>query len=1271
MAGERRLIGVCLSQAHTYLNSGYLSELDRAARPEGYRVAVFNTALDLYWYRQGSEIARSIFSTIDYDQFAALVILYENLRDPQLLNRIVREAAEHQVPVICLGAVWEGCYSILYDYYEPYKELIRRVIRERGVRNPFCISGIEGEANSVLRLRCCREAMEEEGIAWSPDRAAYGFYCEDPARIITEKLIRNREEMPDAIFCANDYMALGVCQALRGHGIRVPEDVKVTGFDGLPAAELASPQLTTCSMNLPELAERTVRFILELKRGEVTEPVRHHPYLPLLSESCGWPRRPGQTPEALSLFRRLEDQDSQENHLFHMVERVLMQDNMRDMLLLLAKTIPEHSAVYLNQSLVISDQGTEFDLTGIEPVLIRIAHQSMDQTELIAEQVPIRNLTADDLGCHGLTLLTAVHSSSTVFGCFAAHTETIGQHNQTIKRISDVLNLTFTIVQGNIRQRRLRAHLEDSAYLDPLTGLENLRGLNRWFDRFAAEPENHERCMGLSVYSIYRYDYLYETYGIVEAEEIVQLVSDSLRAANMEALKTARINDHQFAVVNTAPDPEGLGETIDRCARLFFSRMDAFNASGGKSYYLEVNAGCTTMDAGWQSTTLGNLIQLATGEMYLNRLRSTPHEVGKDPAAGSEGKYNSFKALLRKGLFHFEFQPIVDARSGRIYAYEALMRTEPEIGMTPTEILAIAREYNHLDEIERLTFFGVMERYTRFYDAFHQNKLFINTIPGHFLNREDCEKLKARYEKFLDCFVFELTEQDTTSDEELRRLKELHKAGGKTQIAIDDYGTGHSNIVNLLRYAPQIIKIDRDLISDIQNDSNKRLFVRNTVEFAHQNGIQALAEGVETSGELRCVLECGVDLIQGFYTGDPTEEPVAEIPEEIRGEIVEERLRLVRENAARQVYQAKDGETVRLLDLALQYYSEITVSSGEVTLIGEAGHIVNMTVRVKDGACCRLNLDRACLQGQSEAPIQLGRGSRTVLRLIGDSELHKEGIQVPETAELLLTGSGSLTVHCTRNYGCSIGAGFNDAYGTIEADMDGQLSIRATGDKTVCLGGGRSAGRGILLHRGSVDITAGCISALGVGSASGPAAIRTEKETRLKIHLNGNNAVGMGTIHGSAEMTLGGEASVTVESERGVALGAVNGRLQLALEGGKTDAVIRTDVGVCVGSVFGHTNLRAERAELKIHGEGNRVCGIGNLHGDSDALLTECAVSGGVLAGERLLWGNERSHCEIRGGSILLDGVPYSSGHIGEAPESTEYGPDQNGINAESIRNKR
>ena len=76
------------------------------------------------------------------------------------------------------------------------------------------------------------------------------------------------------------------------------------------------------------------------------------------------------------------------------------------------------------------------------------------------------------------------------------------------------------------------------------------------------------------------------------------------------------------------------------------------------------------------------------------------------------------------------------------------------------------------------------------------------------------------------------------------------------------------------------------VITDIDKDVNKQMFVRNTIEFARLNNIKTLAEGVETHEEMAAVISFGVDYIQGFYTGRPCAEPVSEIAGNVRKEIL-------------------------------------------------------------------------------------------------------------------------------------------------------------------------------------------------------------------------------------------------------------------------------------------------------------------------------------------------------------------------------------------------
>ena len=1233
MADKPKLIGVCLSQAHSFPNTGFLDALSSAAAAEGCGVALFNSSLDFFWHQKDNKAPRAIYKAICYELFSAILIVSHTFHDDHLVAEIVENAQQHNVPVISIGSEKPGCWSVVNEYEESYKSLLRHVIVDHGAKETFFIAGMKNEPNSEDRLRCYREVLEEQSLPFRESQVAYGNYWSPPAQEITRKLIRNRKTLPRAIFCANDTMAIAVCDTLRENGYRVPEDVIVTGFDGSPAAWMVRPMLTTCSDNPRDLAAQTMNLIHRLMAGEDVPRRIVHSFSPVRSESCGCPPDPGSHFDPFSVFRRAEMLNTHENDLYYKVELMLSQRDRDSFLKMISESILPSSVVYLNRRFPDIYSGRDFFADSIEEDLLAIPFRE-PETPLVVEPRSLRSVRPAPGQETGTMIFNVIRAGTIVCGFYAAYTTDLERDVQLIKRVSDVLSLVFAIHLSTARQQMLITHLDNTLYLDAITGMSNLKGLTRWFEEYATSAENRRRSLALSVYCINRYAYIYENFGMNETEEIARLVGNRLSSVNSDALIVARISEDQFVVVNSADRDDTVGRVIDRCTADFFRHIESYNSANSKEYYLEVNCGCTFMNAGWEKAPLENLIRLALGELYLNRMHSGSLKAAK-PTRRASGYYSAFSLLMEKNLLKFHFQPIVDAKTAQIFAYEALMRTDNLVQLSPLEILDVAREYSRLYEVEKATLFGIIDHYVRHYSDFNGSKVFINTIPGHFLTQDDCAELRSKYESYLDCFVFELTEQGSTSEDELTRLKSLCKAGGKTLIAIDDYGTGHSNMVNVLRYAPQIIKIDRELICGIQNDSNRQLFVRNTVDFAHQNGIKALAEGVETAEELRTVIDLGIDLIQGFYTGRPAMKPMSAVSEPVRNLILEENLLLTRYDRNARVYTPADGETVDLLKLALDNYTCIQITGGSVTIAGHVRQSVDMGIRIADDTKASLTLRNANLKGINESVILMGPRSDLTLFLEGTNTLNKDGIRVPATACLTLRGSGDLKIVNSRNYSIGIGANCNDSYGTIVMDMEGTLTIFSSGDKVVCLGGGRSAGRGITLLRGTCNLRATGISALCLGSTSGDADIDI-REASVTASIEGNDAVGIGTFSGNAHIQSAGNLDLNLACERATGIGSMSGTGTCVLSGGNVSVAIRCDVGSCLGTFNGEETTEICGAFVRIHGEGNRVAGFGSPDGACDTHITRGDVRGEVLAGERMLLGNEHSRVIITGGNVRI-----------------------------------
>ncbi len=221
----------------------------------------------------------------------------------------------------------------------------------------------------------------------------------------------------------------------------------------------------------------------------------------------------------------------------------------------------------------------------------------------------------------------------------------------------------------------------------------------------------------------------------------------------------------------------------------------------------------------------------------------------------------------------FAFQPIVNVKSGKLYAVEALLRNVQEAG-------------------------GFHSIFNLFDDAFHDGILYqldleLRQIAFKKFSQIDIENIQLFYNldnrllympdfshgntsKILEqlnldkkSICFELSERGTMQDPSaLTTMVNRYKQEG-FDIAIDDFGTGIAGF-QLLYYAESnFIKLDRFFIQNIQSDSKKRLFCSSIINMAHIMGIKVIAEGIETSQEYYTCKDIGADLLQGYYIQKP------------------------------------------------------------------------------------------------------------------------------------------------------------------------------------------------------------------------------------------------------------------------------------------------------------------------------------------------------------------------------------------------------------------
>ncbi|MBE6837184.1 MAG: EAL domain-containing protein [Ruminococcus sp.] len=551
--------------------------------------------------------------------------------------------------------------------------------------------------------------------------------------------------------------------------------------------------------------------------------------------------------------------------------------------------------------------------------------------------------------------------------------------------------------------------------------------------------------------------------------------------------------------------------------------------------------------------------------------------------------------VIDDNLLNYHFQPIVNTVDGHIYSYEALMRPKSELCPSPFHILKYAEYGNRLNDIQRLTFLNVLKLYIDKKGEFKDRLIFINSIPKTQLSDEDSKKIGELFLDNTDRVVVEMTEQSEYDSAAFDILKEACDRLD-IKIAVDDYGTGYSNVKNLLAYMPRYIKIDRSLISGIDKDRKKQHFAREIIEFCKDNKIMSLAEGVETSEELRMVIRLGVDLVQGFYTSRPSPKIIDKIPYEIRQEI--KRYHQERQDGKDlHVYSPEVGERVSLSRLENEEYKCILIGengNGDVKIAGTAGVEYEISIETAKGYKGKITFEDVTLINRNYMPcITIGENCEVEIEFEGNDLLKKGGIKVPESSKAVFCGQGDLDIIVGGMTFYGIGNDENSRHGELVFYQD--VNIKNNSAKGLCIGSG--LGGKISILKGRMELKAAGEFGIGIGSFVSDADIKLHS-CDITIETSESKSVGIGTYDGNCDVDiLNSRIVVNVSSKDAVCIGSFEGKSSVNIRNSQVTAGTVGVDSVAVGTLHGDfcdVKIIEAKAEFNIMGRHCTSIGAGN-----------------------------------------------------------------------------
>ena len=228
----------------------------------------------------------------------------------------------------------------------------------------------------------------------------------------------------------------------------------------------------------------------------------------------------------------------------------------------------------------------------------------------------------------------------------------------------------------------------------------------------------------------------------------------------------------------------------------------------------------------------------------------------------------------RLDLLDIAFQPILNMHTGKIFAVEALLRNFRDVGFRSIfELFDTVYNENILYAFDIALREKTFEKFTTIQN-YEEMKLFYN-LDNRLFEMADFQtgntnKILKKLGIKKEDICFEISERHEISNNSSIEKVLSHYRDENFCIAIDDFGTGYSGYKLLFDSTPNIIKIDRYFLQDIDKSMKKQLMLRSITNLAIQLGIQVIAEGVETKAELLTCKEIGCHLVQGYLVQHPT-----------------------------------------------------------------------------------------------------------------------------------------------------------------------------------------------------------------------------------------------------------------------------------------------------------------------------------------------------------------------------------------------------------------
>ena len=614
----RKTIGVFVPRIYNEFQISICRGICKQAKELGYNVAFFSKFTEnsetMFGYGE-----RMIAELPDYKLLEGVILITNSILKNKLNEKVKAHIdGEENCPIVYVKKVMEGHYNVNIDDEKILEEVIRHFIDHHGYKKINFLSGPKGYPDADKRVDSFCRIMNKYGLGVNEKQIYYGDFWKHKAYDAAVEWMHNHEDRPEAIICANDYMAITLCNALNKMGYDVPGDVAVSGCDNIEQSQDFIPSITTVGQPLFRMGVEAVNKIYNHKNNIDQEETTYLESKTYIRESCGCkvdydPKKIAEKRNRILLELEEKEKDIAESSQWSIdLTGITKTEDLYEKMSnhpYLADGQPSYfMCLFNNWDLPMDkDLGQELD-KGLRTMVVgKKDGKSLDKVVFDRRQILPAGYMDDEPQFYIFNML---HHQEKCFGYTAINFFEPRAFKSSYQGWAINVSNALENIRVHGRISRLLYSLEDLHVRDVMTGIYNRRGLSIANEYLKQCLERQVNILVISL-DIDNLKEINDNFGHASGDNAIKVVAKALENASEDDEICIRMGGDEFSVIGMEYNTDKLNIFINKMSRY----IEDENRTGSNNYKINISYGYH-MDIPKQDTSLEEYINIADGKMY-------------------------------------------------------------------------------------------------------------------------------------------------------------------------------------------------------------------------------------------------------------------------------------------------------------------------------------------------------------------------------------------------------------------------------------------------------------------------------------------------------------------------------------------------------------------------------------------------------------------------------------------------------------------------------